>query len=102
MHAGEVTLASLRLEAKALRRCSPELAGLGPPTGPLRRVHQLARQACASFEQGAKCAATAALLFAGDNPTGTKLTRLLNCETTGVNDGTDLIGLAVSDGSAIR
>jgi hypothetical protein len=54
---GEVTVTQefLRAEAKRLASCSAELARLGPATDRLEAALVLAQQACAKYEEGAKC-----------------------------------------------
>lgn len=54
---GEVTVTQeyLRAEAKRLASCSAELAQLGPATDRLEAALVLAQQACAKYEEGAKC-----------------------------------------------
>jgi hypothetical protein len=97
-----VSAASLRAQGQQLRRCSPDLAGLGPPTTELRPEYRLARRACAGFEQGARCDAAAARAFASFDPTSgpdPKLTKLFHCSDAGINRGSDLISRAVGDGS---
>ena len=91
-----VTPEALRVTAGKLRRCSPELAGLGPPPGPLRAVYKDARQACADFERGAKCyIAAAPVLYSA------QAGKLLNACAADTNHGSDLIGRAVAEGSFI-
>jgi hypothetical protein len=97
-----VTPGSLRVAARALRRCSPELTGLGPPTRPLRPVYRLARQACASFEPGARCFATAARILSASGGDAAKLPTLFACIEASTNSGTDLIASAVASGSSIQ
>jgi hypothetical protein len=98
-----VTPASLRLEARQLGRCSAELAGIGPPTARQRPLYQLARQACAGFELGARCDLAAARDSAGFNSTAAKplarFRRLLNCSTAGMNKGINILSDALSNGS---
>ncbi len=91
-----VTPEALRVTAGKLRRCTPELAGLGPPPGPLRAVYKDARQACADFERGAKCyTAAAPVLYSA------QAGKLLNACAADTNHGSDLIGRAVAEGSFI-
>ena len=91
-----VTPEALRVTAGKLRRCTPELAGLGRPPGALRAAHRQARQACADFERGAKCyTAAAPVLYSA------QAGKLLNACAADTNHGSDLIGLAVAEGSMI-
>ena len=82
-------------------RCSAELAGLGPPSAGLRSEYRQARQACAGFEQGARCDMAAARIL---NPVAAKpqpkVTRLFRCSDAGINRGSKLIAVAVSDASS--
>jgi hypothetical protein len=98
MQEQNVTPSSLRLEARTLRRCSRELAGLGPPTGRLRRAYQEAWQGCASLERAARCDAAAGRVLAARGPGAAPLKRLFICISSGVGVGSGLIGFAVSDG----
>jgi hypothetical protein len=91
-----VTPEALRVTAAKLRRCTPELAGLGPPPGPLRTAYKGAKQACADFERGAKCYAAAAPVL-----NSAQAGKLLNSCAADTNHGSDLIGLAVAEGSSV-
>jgi len=91
-----VTPEALRVTAGKLRRCTPELAGLGRPPGALRAAYRQARQACADFERGAKCyTAAAPVLYSA------QAGKVLNVCAADTNHGSDLIGLAVAEGSMI-
>jgi hypothetical protein len=94
-----LTPTTLRVEAGHLLRCSPDLAGLGPPTTRLRPEYRLARSACDDFERGARCDEAAARDVADFFQPDAKFTRLLTCGDSGFNRGSDLIGRAVADGS---
>lgn len=48
--------------ADQLRTCSRELARIGPPGDRLEPVHALVKQACAQYDVGAECVATAAAI----------------------------------------
>ena len=96
---GIVTVGYLRSQARQLHRCSPELAGLGPPAGRLKRAFRLAAQACGEFEQAANCYAGAARAFDPYSVTA-HFTKLLNCGDAGANMGSVLIGEAVVTGTA--
>jgi hypothetical protein len=94
---GTVTQGSLRATAATLRRCTPELAALGPPASPLRPSYRLARQACAAFDQAAVYAAAAARAYTTTSPgstAGRKLSKLLHQTDSAVNRGTNLIDRA--------
>jgi hypothetical protein len=91
-----VTPAALHVTAGKLRRCTPELAGLGPPPGPLRTAYRQARQACADFERGAKCYTAAAPVLSS-----AQAGKLLNGCAADTNHGSNLLGLALAEGSSI-
>jgi hypothetical protein len=90
IQAGEVTGSSLRREATTLRHCSPELAALGRPGSENRSAYQLARRACASFEQAARLAAAAARTYTNDGPNRT-LNKLLDRSDHAFNHGINLL-----------
>jgi uncharacterized RDD family membrane protein YckC len=94
---GTVTQGSLRATAATLRRCTPELAALGPPARPLRPTYRLAKQACAAFDQAAAYATAAARAYTTTSPSssaGRRLSKLLNQTDAAVNHGTSLIDRA--------
>jgi hypothetical protein len=91
-----VTPAALHVTAGKLRRCTPELTGLGPPPGPLRTAYRQARQACADFERGAKCYSAAAPVL-----NSAQAGKLLNGCAADTNHGSNLLGLALAEGSSI-
>jgi uncharacterized RDD family membrane protein YckC len=94
---GVITAGSLRRTAAALRRCTPELAALGPPASPLRPTYRLAKQACAALDQAAGYATAAARAYTTTSPNsraGRKLSKLLNQTDAAVNHGTNLIDRA--------
>jgi hypothetical protein len=99
-----LTPTSLRVEARQLRRCPAELAGIGRPSSGQQPLYHLARQACAGFVQGARCDAAASRDSAGFYSTGAKpqarLTRLLHCSDAGINKGFEILGNALANGSA--
>jgi hypothetical protein len=92
-----VTPDSLRLTAAKLRRCTAQLTALGRPPRPLRAVYRQARQACADFERGARCYTAAAASALNSAQAG----KLLNSCAADTNNGSDLIGLAVAEGSSL-
>jgi len=94
MQAGVVTADSLRLEARKMRRCSPQLAALGPPASQLRQTYRLAKRACADYEQAARFAAAAARSYEPNAPNA-KLMRLLEGEDTAVNRAIALFDRAI-------
>jgi hypothetical protein len=55
-----LTSSSLASMADALRTCGHELTRIGPPSDRLQPVYALAKRACAAFDKGARCLATAA------------------------------------------
>ncbi len=60
--ASEINLTKAMMVAlgSALGECSRELARIGSPTERLQPVHALVTQACAQYDEGAQCFATAA------------------------------------------
>jgi hypothetical protein len=88
---------SLHVTAANLSRCTPDLARLGPPPGPLRAVYRQAGHACASFEQAAKCYAAAARRDLHSARAG----KLLTSCADDTNYASALLGAAVAEGSAI-
>ena len=81
----------------------PGLSALGPPTAQLRRVDRLAGRACQGFEHGARSFAAAAGYM---GPDGTpidlqKVNEMLHRGDAGVSRGSNLMSLAVADGSVI-
>jgi uncharacterized RDD family membrane protein YckC len=92
---GNITPGSLRASAAKLRRCTPELAALGPPPARLLRpTYRLAKRACAAFDQAAGYATAAARAYTTTSPSsraGRKLSKLLNQTDAAVNHGTGLI-----------
>jgi hypothetical protein len=93
-----VTPSSLRAQAKQLRRCTPGLARLGPPTAQLRPVYQQARRGCAGYDQAVRCYTAAASAFAESGPGLVKFTRLLGCGDAGANKGSRLLADAAASG----
>jgi hypothetical protein len=96
---GIVTPAYLQSQARQLRRCSPELAGLGPPVARLEPASRLAAQACGEFGQAASCYAGAATTFDPSDVTA-QFDNQLNCGDTDATSGSELIGEAVAIGSS--
>jgi hypothetical protein len=99
----EVTPTLMTSTARQMSRCPAELAALGPPPAPLRPAYQMARHACADYQQGAACYAAAArgLLILNPNIRADrrKLTRLFHCGDSGANKGARLIANATANGS---
>jgi uncharacterized RDD family membrane protein YckC len=91
---GVITAGSLRRTAAALRRCTSELAGLGPPAKVLRPTYRLASRACTAFAQAAAFATAGARAYHTAGPTGRTETRLLNRTDAAVNHGIGLIDRA--------
>ncbi len=88
-----MTAARLRSLAGELRACSRELARLGSPSGRLQPVYHLAQRACAQFDKGARCLATAAGLGtpAAGSAEERKLDRAVDCGASAPEDGSDLL-----------
>ena len=55
-----LTRAKMTSYANTLRGCGRELARIGPPSDRLQPVYAFVKQACAEYDKGAKCLATAA------------------------------------------
>jgi hypothetical protein len=98
-----ITSVTLRSAARKLARCPAELSALGPPTAQLRQVDRLAVRACQGYEQGARYFASAARYMGPDGSATdqARVNRLLDRGDAGVNRGSNLISLAVADGSVI-
>jgi uncharacterized RDD family membrane protein YckC len=96
---GIVTRPKLFSLATQVHRCLPGLARLGPPVARLQPAHDAAAQACAQFEQAAKCYAGAGRAF-DPYTTSAQFTKLLNCGDTDSSAGSSLIGEAVAVGSS--
>jgi hypothetical protein len=95
---GVVTPALLRSQATQLRRCSPDLARLGPPTASLLSVYQIAAQACGQLQRAANYYIAAARAYDPYSPTP-QFTKLLNSGDNSAAMGSLLIGEAVADGA---
>jgi hypothetical protein len=96
---GIVTRPKLFSLATQLHRCLPDLARLGPPVARLQPARDAAAQACAQFEQAAKCYAAAGRAF-DPYTMSAQFTKLLNCGDTDSSTGSSLIGEAVAVGSS--
>jgi hypothetical protein len=99
-----VTPKKLRSLEKALRICSSELKRIGTPSERLRPVHTLVMKACAEYDKGAACFATAAGY--GNPYSGTssdrKQTAAINCVLDALGDGGTLINDALNKGEEIK
>jgi hypothetical protein len=93
-----VTRASLRSDARRLRTCTPELAGLGPASAGLRHVYQLARQGCGAYDRAAACFDAAARAYTESGPGLGKFGRLVDCGDRNTNRGSRLLVNAVGSG----
>ncbi len=88
----ELTTSVMTDMATAMRMCSRTLAS-GPSGARLQRLHTLVGKACAEYDKGADCLATAADI--GSPEVGSaedrKLTKALNCGFDGLNRGGELL-----------
>jgi hypothetical protein len=94
--------------SNALGQCSRTLHRIGPGTARLRPVYTLVKKACALFDKGAKCWATAAHAMdaGGGVVSGTPEERIVNssmsCGDASYGDGTNLLGDAELKGGQIK
>jgi hypothetical protein len=87
-----------------LRRCTRELARKGAPSGRLKPAFALVKKACAQYDKGARCFATAAAIGIplGGSPEERKLTAAIKCGFSAPGKGTGLLADAESTGDAIK
>jgi hypothetical protein len=91
----------------ALGECSPELARIGSPTERLQPVYALVAEACAQYDEGAKCFDTAARVSdrSGAVEVGTPeeetQTSALDCGFAAQGDGGNLLTEAEAMGDEI-
>jgi hypothetical protein len=109
METGNVylTRAKMRSYANTLRSCSRELARIGSPGDRLQPVYVMVKQACQTFEKGAKCWDTAIRVSdAGGAVTGTAnertFTRASQCGFEAQGNGSNLLGSAKAKGEEIK
>jgi hypothetical protein len=99
-----VTQKKLRSLEKALRICSGELKQIGAPTARLQPVYTLVKKACAEYDKGATCFATAARY--GTPYSGTSADRKQNaaidCGLNALGDGGTLINDAQNKAEEIK
>jgi hypothetical protein len=93
-----VTRASLRSDSRRLRSCASGLSSLGPPSARVRRVYQVASQACTDFTRAAACFDAAARAYTVSGPGLGKFGRLVDCGDHNTNHGSRLLVNAVADG----
>jgi hypothetical protein len=91
-----------------LGACSRELARIGSPSHRLQPVYVLVKKACRTYDQGAKCFATAArvsdaggAVIAG-TPEERTQKQALDCGFAAQGDGGNLLGEAEAKGEAIQ
>ena len=94
--------------ATTLRVCSRELARIGSPTDRLQPVHVVVKKACRTYDQGAKCWATAARVsdagggvIAG-TPAERTQSQAISCGSAGYGDGSNLLTEAESKAEEIK
>jgi hypothetical protein len=91
----------------ALGECSPELARIGSPTERLQPVYALVAEACAKYDEGAKCFDTAASVSdrSGGVEVGTPeeqtQTSAIDCGFAAYGDGGNLLAAAQASGNEI-
>ena len=109
METGNVylTRAKMRSYANTLRSCGRELARIGSPTSRLQPVHVIVKQACQTFEKGAKCWDAAIKVSDSSGAvTGTAneraFTRASQCGFEAQGDGSNLLGKAEAKGEEIK
>jgi hypothetical protein len=103
-----LTRAAMLSMSNALGECRRLLRRIGEPTSRLRPVLALVNKACAQFDKGAKCWATAARVSdaGGGVITGTPAERIqsqaISCGDAGYGDGSNLLTDAESKGEEIK
>ena len=102
-----LTRAKMRSYASTLRSCSRELARIGSPTSRLQPVHVMVKQACQTFEKGAKCWDAAIKVSDSSGAvTGTAndrtFTRASQCGFEAQGNGSNLLGNAEAKGDEIK
>jgi hypothetical protein len=102
-----LTQAAMVSLGSALGECSPELARIGSPTERLQPVYALVAEACAQYDEGAKCFDTAAsvsdqsgAVIAG-TPEEQTQTSALDCGFAAQGDGGNLLTEAEAKGNEI-
>lgn len=103
-----LTRAKMTSYANTLRACSRELARIGSPGERLQPVYVIVKQACGTFDSGAKCWARAASVsmadggvFAG-SPEERTQARAIECGSTAAGNGTNLLSDADTKGKEIK
>jgi hypothetical protein len=102
-----LTRAKMRSYANTLRSCSRELARIGSPSDRLQPVHVMVKQACQTFDKGAKCwDAAIRVSDASGGVSGTANERTFNraiqCGYETQGNGSNLLGNAEAKGEEIR
>jgi hypothetical protein len=102
-----VTQAAMVSLGSALGECSRELARIGSPTERLQPVYALVAEACARYDEGAKCFETAASVsdqsggVVAGTPEEQTLTNALDCGFAAQGDGGNLLTEAEARGNEI-
>jgi hypothetical protein len=102
-----LTRAKMKSYANALRSCNRALARIGSSGARLQPVHATVKQACQTFEKGAKCWDTAiSVSDAGGGVTGSANERTFNrasqCGFEAQGNGSNLLGNAEAKGEEIK
>jgi len=102
-----LTQAAMVSLGNALGECSPELARIGSPTERLQPVYALVAEACAQYDEGAKCFDTAARVsdrsgaVVAGTPEEQTQTSALDCGLAAQGDGGNLLTEAEANGNKI-
>jgi hypothetical protein len=108
MQAGTLTRAEMTLYANTLRGCRGELTRIGSSSDRLQPVYRLVKKACALYDKGAKCFATAASvsMASGAVEAGTPEERTqslaIDCGFAAQGNGSNLLADAEAKGEEIK
>jgi hypothetical protein len=103
-----LTRATMTSYANRLRACGRELARLGSPSDRLEPIYVLVRKACRTFDNGAKCWATAARVSGADGsvvagtPEERTQRRAIECGGAAVGNGLNLLVQAETTGEELK
>ena len=103
-----LTRAKMTSYANTLRACSSELARIGSPGQRLQPVYVIVKQACRTFDSGAKCWARAASVSMADggviagSPEERTQARAIECGSAAAGNGTNLLSDAETMGKEMK
>jgi hypothetical protein len=103
-----LTRAKMTSYANTLRACSRELRRIGSPSDRLQPVYTIVKKACRTFDNGAKCWATAASVSMADGgvivgtPEERTQRRAIDCGGAAAGNGSNLLTDAESKGAEIK